>query len=64
MSCCPYCDEEMNSLGVPNKEGFQKIRDIYQCVNQACQGHQQSFYIDQFGDMTEGYPFVRECIHR
>lgn len=56
---CEHCEEELTwedyyGMGIPGRENFEKIGDIYRCDNEDCDGH--LYYTDRSGDLHEGYP--------
>jgi hypothetical protein len=58
---CPYCEQELRchdyyGTGIPTKEGFKKVGDIYKCDNELCGAYQENFYTDQQDNLYEGYP--------
>lgn len=58
---CPYCEGELRyhdyyGLGIPMREDFKKLGDIYMCDNEECEAYQEHFYTDQNDELREGYP--------
>ena len=58
---CPYCEEELNyedyyGRGIPGREGFEKIGDIYRCDSEGCEMYQEHFHTDSDDNLQEGYP--------
>lgn len=69
---CPYCEADLLCIdyyGIGNFAaqekygyGFQKLGDIYKCVNEETVDEEEMecydtyFYTNQNGDLLEGYP--------
>lgn len=58
---CPHCEQEMNyqdyyGLGIPGRNDFKKIGDIYKCQNEECEVFDTHFHTNNSGGLREGYP--------
>ena len=58
---CPYCGEELEyhdyyGNGIPGRNDFKKIGDIFKCENEECEAYEEHFYTDRNDELCEGYP--------
>lgn len=58
---CPYCEMELTiwdyyGLGIPGREDFRKIGDIFKCQNEECEACDSTFYTDEREELYEGFP--------